>query len=299
MGRRRPRERRAATALLTFVLSRSTARALCPASLARTSNALLASGARPPVVGASGASSLPCGRAVHRDGRAATTVSGEGAARSCRLQAAGYGTAFGTGRSGDDDGDSDGDEQEGGNESDAAAAAAAATAGAEARTPAAPAAPAAPSELGNHSEGALKNPLLHRIRRRSKAKIKATPAAAALDHAASPRAKRAAAASGNGSIKEMKNKKRRLKAKGRNINMAGGGGRSGSGRGGDLTGEREPMSWPAAVCSAVFGTPARLVQRRVDACKSFVASRERVHWASLGMAVYILTTSVVPRLGTG
>lgn len=297
MGRRRPRERRATAALLALVLSRPAARALCPSSLARTNNSNALRASTRPQTAATGAtsSSLPRGRASHLGGR--STVAGAG--RSWRLQAAGYGTAFGAGRN-DDDG-SDDDEQERGDESDtqmsaAAATAAAATAAADAR--AAAAARAAPSEVGNDS---LKPSVLQRMRRRSKAKIKAsTPSAAVLEPASSRRSKRAAAAPPRiSSNSTRENKKRRIKGKGRNINLAGSGDRDGGSGRGLKTGGRERKSWAGAVCNAVFGTPKRFVQRRVEACKAFVESRERVHWASLGMAIYILTTSVVPRLGTG
>lgn len=297
MGRRRPRERRATAALLALVLSRPAARALCPSSLARTNNSNALRASTRPQTAATGAtsSSLPRGRASHLGGR--STVAGAGT--SWRLQAAGYGTAFGAGRN-DDDG-SDDDEQERGDESDAqmsaaAATAAAATAAADAR--AAAAARAAPSEVGNDS---LKPSVLQRMRRRSKAKIKAsTPSAAVLEPASSRRSKRAAAAPPRiSSNSTRENKKRRIKGKGRNINLAGSGDRDGGSGRGLKTGGRERKSWAGAVCNAVFGTPKRFVQRRVEACKAFVESRERVHWASLGMAIYILTTSVVPRLGTG
>eukprot|EP00904_Undaria_pinnatifida_P004464 jgi/Undpi1/14018/HiC_scaffold_9.g03669.m1 len=304
MGRRRPRERRATAALLALVLSRPAARALCPSSLARTNNSNALRASTRPQTAATGAtsSSLPRGRASHLGGR--STVAGAGT--SWRLQAAGYGTAFGAGRN-DDDG-SDDDELERGDESDAqmsaaAATAAAATAAADAR--AAAAARAAPSEVGNDS---LKPSVLQRMRRRSEEKIKAsTPSAAVLEPASSRRSKRAAAAPPrNSSNSTRENKKRRIKGKGRNINLAGSGDRDGGSgdRDGGIgrglkTGGRERKSWAGAVCNAVFGTPKRFVQRRVEACKAFVESRERVHWASLGMAIYILTTSVVPRLGTG
>lgn len=57
-----------------------------------------------------------------------------------------------------------------------------------------------------------------------------------------------------------------------------------------------PKSWGIAICNAVLERPKRYVKGRVDACKLFVATRERVHWASLGMALYIASTTVVPRI---
>lgn len=135
--------------------------------------------------------------------------------------------------------------------------------------------PTSSSAVGK--EGNRSSSSLRRMRQRAKAKIKAIPGV--LDPSGAGRKKKRGSAN-------------KVKKKAGNIN-----------KGAD-DGEPDRPSWGpgalgSALCSAVFGRPVRFFQRKVDACKSFVASRERIHWASLGMATYIITTSVVPRLGAG
>eukprot|EP00752_Nemacystus_decipiens_P006860 g6162.t1 len=139
--------------------------------------------------------------------------------------------------------------------------------------------------------------MLRRMRRRAKAKIRAIPA-------------RALDSSPGGLRPDTTGVKDRWRAQ---VGFGGGSRSSGSssdcrdvagvvdsggeGRGGH---RRQRKGWDVgAVGSAVLGTPVRFVRRKVGACKSFVTSRERIHWASLAMAAYIFTTSVVPRLPAG
>lgn len=142
-----------------------------------------------------------------------------------------------------------------------------------------------------------KRAMLRRMRRRAKAKIKTIPTPArVLDSPPGGGGRRA-------KISGVKNRPRARIDFGRSGGGSGGsrdeagvadGG--GEGRGGDRRQKRS--LGVGAVGSAVFGTPARFVRRKVYACRSFVASLPRVHWASLAMAMYIFTTSVVPRLPT-
>lgn len=53
---------------------------------------------------------------------------------------------------------------------------------------------------------------------------------------------------------------------------------------------------PAAVGDVVWGRPARYVRGRVEACRVFLVSRRRIHWLTVGMAAYIVTTTVAPRV---
>ena len=54
--------------------------------------------------------------------------------------------------------------------------------------------------------------------------------------------------------------------------------------------------WGAGVRDTVVGKPLRFLGRNLDACRAFIASRERIHWVSLGMAIYIASSSLRPRL---
>lgn len=143
-------------------------------------------------------------------------------------------------------------------------------------------APTASSAVGKEGNRGFSSSSLRRMRQRAKAKIKAMPAV--LDPAGAGRKKVLGSS--------VKNKVDKMEAGNINKEGADDGGEPAVGR------RRSwgPGAVGSALCSAVFGRPVRFFQRRVDACKSFVASRERVHWASLAMATYIVTTSVVPRL---
>eukprot|EP00903_Cladosiphon_okamuranus_P006910 g6725.t1 len=131
-----------------------------------------------------------------------------------------------------------------------------------------------------------KKAMPRRMRRRARAKIKATPVATRGQPAKmgdvtnGPRARIGFGGSIGGSR-----------------DVAGVADDCGEGRGGR---RRQRRSWGVgAIGSAVFRTPARFAGRKVRACKSFVTSRQPVHWASLAMAAYIFTTSLVPRLPAG
>lgn len=173
----------------------------------------------------------------------------------------------------------------------AAAAATAVSAGREGR------------DQGTANETGRKRAMLRRMRRRAKAKIKSIPALM-VDSSYSVGGRRgeteksgehnhtaadagAAAVKGNSSSGNKRGRggqkrRRRKKIKSKSERKS------------------KDRNWGVgAVGSAVFGRPVRFVRRNVDACKSFVGSRERIHWASLFMATYILSTSVVPRLPAG
>lgn len=296
--RRRPREwhTRTAATLLSLAFSRSTTEGL----LTSSSNAFAKNAGSRSVQHHQQEHHHHCSIPSNSNRIALSAVSpgGRRGARVWRLEAARYGAAGG---------DDEGAAAAAARNTRLIQAAAAAAAGNAATEKAMPekAMPAAPADGGQQQQGqdqdrdvGKKRAMLRRMRRRAKAKIKAIPARV-LD--SSPGGRRA-------ETSRVKNAPRAL---------IGFGGNSGSGSGSsshskgvegaaDSGGEgrggrrRRRRGWGAgAVGSAVFGTPASFVRRKVAACKSFVTSRERVHWASLAMATYIFTTSVVPRLPAG
>lgn len=50
-------------------------------------------------------------------------------------------------------------------------------------------------------------------------------------------------------------------------------------------------NWGGAVGNVVVRKPLGYFRRKADSCRSFIASRERIHWVSLAMATYIIATS--------
>lgn len=304
--RRRPHESRttttAAAALLGLAFSGSAAEALRPDFLSRNNNAHPASVAVqhhcsfPPGPGSSGDRSLAL---------AALSPSGRRGARVWRLEAAGYGPAFGQETEEDD-------------EETAAAAAAAATTARNTRliqtaaavrmatTQKAMSAAAEGQESreqGKTNETGRKRAMLRRMRRRAKAKIKAIPTLK-LDSSG----ERGGATKKSGMKNSSKKPKPRINIGRRSDadtapvegNSSGDRRRGGQRkRNSKRKSKSKSRGWGVgAVGSAVFGRPVRFVRRNLDTCKSFVSSRERIHWASLFMATYILSTSVVPRLPT-
>ncbi|CAM9867084.1 unnamed protein product, partial [Scytosiphon promiscuus] len=269
---RRPRERpaTAAVAILGLALSRTTTEALQPTSLLssrKTASEVVPAGAvepRPsfPVVGGRPSTAL-----------AAFPSSARRGAHDWRIGAAGYGPAFGHRDGSEDeetaaaaDDDDDGVAASKNKRLIQRAAAAARATGSEARR----AMTAGHQQDQQQREEAGRKPsMVRRIRRRAKAKIRAIPAGEAPSSAnVEGGAAVPAAANRNPETVRGQKKKRR--------------------------------TWGfAAVGDAVVGRPSRLVRRKVDGCKSFIGSRQRVHWASLAMATYIFATSVVPRLPSG
>lgn len=272
MARRHVRKRHGSVALLALTLSSSPTRALRPASVATSSGLTRI---RPPGDAArfSGAvRPVPGGRAVCET-PAASTSNTRRSESVWRLGAAGYGSAFGKGSS-DNEQENEQEKEEVREEPIRNRVSAAAKLAASAASEASSAAALLAAELNRESQS--KRATLWRTRRRARAKIKAAPAAAIGSSAPAERGVRKAAVNTG--------------VKARNVNL-----------GGDdaVSGRSERRSWGGAIGSAVFGTPTRFFRRRVDACKSFVTSRERVHWVSLVMALYIATTSIAPRFESG
>ncbi|CAM9693783.1 unnamed protein product [Ectocarpus sp. 13 AM-2016] len=296
--RRRKREINNATAvasLLGLALSRSTSEALRPAFVGPVINAPHVSAKA--ASGAAGSvqhcSLLP----VRRDGsigRAARSYGNRECARILRLRAAGYGAAFGRG-----DGKEKEDEEEKEEEDVAAknkrllerAAAAVRTADQGRQRD-----QGEQGENMRQGERMEKRDVFGRRRRRANAKIQAVPV---LDSSCE------LTAGGGSPEAPILNFGRRGGSCNSNsgasssgvVDVATAGGGGGSGK---IEPKMDRRRWgPAAVGSAIFGMPMRFVRRKVDDCRSFVVSRERVHWASLAMASYIFATSVLPRLPAG
>lgn len=113
-----------------------------------------------------------------------------------------------------------------------------------------------PDTIGLNALGGRKSPSY--LRRRSRAKIKATPV---LAYKSLP-------ASENGADDRS---------------------------GGDLRGAvMGIIALPGAVVDVVWGRPTRFVRRSAQACRILLVTRLRMHWLSFGMAAYIATTTVAP-----
>ncbi len=298
--RRRPREFHTTTAaaLLGLAFSRSMAEALRPP--------LPFAGAAP----GSGAAVLvqqqrcaPLPRSEARTAPPAARPGGRHDARFFRLQAAGHGAALGQAEGDDEPAASSArntppliQQQQQQQQQQQRIAAGLRTAATE---------EGQQTGVDPDEEAGGKRTLLRRARRRANAKIKAVPAGV-LD---------ASAAAGANATRGLTNTASSSGSGG--VSGGGGGGGGGGPTNGGSVGEvaarvgsgesrgtkektaRRRGGTVGAVCGAVIGTPARFVRERVDTCKQFVKSRERVHWANLAMAAYIFTTSVVPRLPTG
>ncbi|CAM9716163.1 unnamed protein product, partial [Hapterophycus canaliculatus] len=296
---RRPRERpaTAAVAILGLALSRSTTEALRPTSL--LSSRKTASGGA--VAAVQHRSSFPAVGVRGSTVLAALPSSGQRGALVWRLEAAGYGPAFGQ-RDGSED------------EENAAAAAAAAAKNKRLiqRAAAAAAARATGSEVSTamsagcqqdkqqREETGKKRQMVRRVRRRAKAKIQAilpddtcssahVERGAAVPSAATRTINTAVTGSGSASSASSASSGVAEEA-----SVIGGSTKSSSGR------RKKRRNWGVgAVGDVVVGRPSRYVRRKIDRCKSYIGSRQRVHWASLAMATYIFATSVVPRLPSG
>lgn len=290
--RRRPREwqTRTAATLLGLAFSRSAAEAL----LTSSSNAFAKNTHPSAAAVQQHYCSLPAGSGHNRIALSAAPPGGRHGARVWRLGPARTGTTE------DDDEGADAAAVTARNTRLVQAAAAvrmAATADkAMSATP-------AEADQGQHQRGrdqgeeeGKKRAVLRRVRRRAKAKIKAIPARILDSSSPGGRRRRSKKTSG-----KKRPQRARLFSFGRRSSESGGVAGVADGGGEDRGGRgRQRRSWGVgAVGSAVFGTPARFVRRKVDACKSFVTSRDRVHWASLAMAVYIFATSVAPRVPAG
>ncbi|CBN77984.1 trypsin-like serine protease [Ectocarpus siliculosus] len=293
--RRKNREINTATAvasLLGLALSRSTAEALRPAFVGSGSNA--PHGAAKAASGAAGSVQHHCSLLPARRGgsiaRAARPYGNREYARILRLRAAGYGAAFGQG-----DGKEKEDEEEKEEEDVAAkskrllqrAAAAVRTADQGQQR----------DQGEQEGERMRKRDVFRRRRRRANAKIQAVPV---LDSSCEQTAGGGSAEApilNFGQRGRSRNSSSGACSSGAAVDVAAAGGGHGSSK---IEPKKDRRRWgPAAVGSAVFVTPVRFVRRKVDDCRSFVVSRERVHWASLAMASYIFATSVLPRLPAG
>lgn len=285
MARHRPRKRNTAVAIIGLTLSKSAARDLYPSFLAVSTRLPSPADAfqhcclrSPPATA----------EAVASRRRSKTTYCRSNSRHGARLWPL-KGNTFGSlseqGRESSDNGESE--ESEDRVSAAAAVLAAATAAAATAESLEAPPTTATSSLQDDRSREAAdkRRAVLRRMRRKSNAKIKSTPPILSEERPAERRARKS-------------NKKKRVgssaaadvaqlaRNKARNVDKTGT--------------ERQEWgkSWGGEICGAVFGRPTRFFRRKVDACKSFVASRQRIHWASLGMAAYIATTSVVPRLAT-
>lgn len=286
--RRRPREWqiRTAATLLSLAFSRSATEGL----LASSSNAFAKnahSGAVTRAVQHHHHYHCSIPESGHRIALSAVTPSGRRSARVWRLGAASCGDARG-----DDENAAAAAAITARNTRLVQAAAALRMAATERAMSAAPADESQQQGQDQNREVGKKRAMLRRMRRRAKARIKAIPARV-LD--SSP-------GDGRATTSGAKNRPRPRVRSGRRSNSSS----NNSGGVADSDGEcldgrsRQRRRWGVgAVGSAVFGAPTRFVRRKADACKSFVTSRQRVHWASLVMATYIFVTSVIPRLPAG
>lgn len=290
---RRKREINTATAvasLLGLALSRSTAEALRPAFVGPGSNAPhVAAKAASGAAGSVQHCSLLPARRGGSIARAARPYGNREYARILRLRAAGYGAAFGQG-----DGEKKDEEEK--EEEDVAAK--------NKRLLQRAAAAVRTADQGQQrdqgeqeGERMRKRDVFRRRRRRANAKIQAVPV---LDSSCEQTA-------GGGSAEapilnfgrrgRSRNSSSGASSSSAAVHVAAAGDGGGSSK---IEPKKDRRRWgPAAVGSAVFVTPVRFVRRKVDDCRSFVVSRERVHWASLAMASYIFATSVLPRLPAG
>lgn len=108
----------------------------------------------------------------------------------------------------------------------------------------------AASLVNSSRELTEKRAALRRMRRKTKAKIKAIPVGSSIQRDGS-----------------------RVRNRFFNINVA------------------DARAATAAVGNVVVRKPLGYFRRKANSCKSFIASRERVHWVSLAMATYIIATS--------